>query len=181
MRGAILLGLVGMLGAQAAVACPACGDKLNFGGGMGFERKAQVVGHVAVISPAGAAENLKAGVAEISSLLEKDGHHVEVAADLATLKSSESHHPVDVVIVHWPEAVDAARALSPGEKAPTVLAVAYDAADAEAAMSAASTGCFARLDQKRGRKLTDAVAKVLEQRAKGAAPQCAVTVAQTLE
>jgi CheY-like chemotaxis protein len=180
MRGSILLGLIGLLGAEAALACPACGDKLNFGGGMGFERRpaAQTVGHVAVLSPPGSAEGVPVAAAQISSLLEKDGHHVEVAVDAAALQQSQGQHPIDVVIVHWPQAANAAQLFDGIEGAPTVLAVAYDADDAAAAKSVATAGCFARVDQRRGRKLVEAVTKVIEQRAKGTPPQCSVTVAQ---
>ena len=170
-----------MLGTEAALACPACGDKLNFGGGMGFERRPAAVGHVALLAPLGSAEGLPPAAAEISSLLEKDGHHVEVAVDAAALRQSQSHHPIDVVIVHWPQAANAAQLFGDIEGAPTVLSVAYDADDAAAAKSAATAGCFARVDQRRGRKLVEAVTKVIEQRAKGTPPQCAVTVAQQTE
>jgi hypothetical protein len=204
MRGSTLLVLVlGVLGTNAAFACPACGDKLNFGGNMAFERKARAVGHVALLSSLGPA------AAEISSLLEKDGHHVEVAVDAAALQhgdkdhqhSDKDHqhgdkdhqhgdkdhqhgdkgHPVDVVIAHWPQAADVARLFDAVEGGPTVLAVAYDANDAAAWKAAGPTTCFARVDGRHGRKFTEAVTKVIEQRAKGTPPTCAITVARQSE
>ncbi len=180
MRGSILLVLVSILGTEAALACPACGDKLNFGGGMGFERKTP--GHVALISPVGSAEGFAPAAAEISSLLEKDGHHVEVTVDVAALRQNHGNHAVDVVIVHWPQAPTVTQLFGDIEGGPTVLSVAYDADDAAAAKSAAATtGCFARADLRRGRKVVEAVTKVIGQRAKGTPPQCAATVANQTE
>jgi len=178
MRGSILLLLVGSLVAQAALACPACGDKLNFGGGMGFERmtRSKTAGHVALLTPAGSEQLPAKAAADIGRLLEKEGHHVEVAGDGTALRQLQDHHALDVVIVHWPQAADATTVLDQVTSGPTVLAVAFDADDEAAAKTAVTTGCLARVDQRRGRNLMEAVNRIIEQRNKGTAPECTVTV-----
>jgi hypothetical protein len=183
MRGSILLLLVGTLIAEAALACPACGDKLNFGGGMGFERmtRSKTAGHVALLTSVGSAQVPAKAAAEIGSLLEKAGHDVEVAGDDAALRQLQDHHAIDVVIVHWPQAAEATTVLGDVKSGPSVLAVAFDADDAAAAKSSGTTGCLARVDHRRGRNLLEAVDRIIEQRNKGTAPECTLTVARQSE
>jgi hypothetical protein len=182
MRGSILLLLVGTLVTEAALACPACGDKLNFGG-MGFDRMthAKTAGHVALLTPTDSAQAPAKAAANIGSLLEKNGHHVEVAGDDAALRQLQDQHAIDVVIVHWPQAADATAALGDVKSGPSVLAVAYDADDEAAAKAAVTTACLARADQHRGRNLMEAVNRIIEQRKSGTAPECTVTVARQTE
>jgi hypothetical protein len=174
---------MGTLIAEAALACPACGDKLNFGGGMGFERmtRSKTAAHVAVLTSVGSAPVPAKAAAEIGSLLEKVGYHVEVAGDDTALRQVQDQHAIDVVIVHWPQAAEATAMLDDVKSGPSVLAVAFDADDAAAAKSAGTTGCLARVDQHRGRKLLEAVEKIIEQKNKGTAPDCTVTVARQSE
>ena len=166
--------LAGLLAANAAYACPACGDKLNFGSG-GFDRMKHPPGHVVVLAPPGSA--LDISKADIKAALERAGHDVVLAQTPEELDRLTSEHAADIVVAHWPDAVSTEQLLGRKTGAPAVIPVAYEDKDAAAARAEGADRCLARTDQKHGRKLAEAVDKILEQRRKGAPSECVPTLA----
>jgi hypothetical protein len=166
--------LAGLLAANAAYACPACGDKLNFGG-MNFERTNPNPGRVVVLVSPGS--TVSAGKLDIKAALERDGHQVFVAQSPEELDRLSHDHQADVVVTHWSDVPVAEQKLGTEPGAPTIVPVAYEDKDAAAAKAEGADRCLARADQKRGRKLAEAIDKILEQRRKGAPSECVATVA----
>ena len=166
--------LTGLLAANAAYACPACGDKLNFGG-MNFERVNPNPGRVVVLASPGSPA--AAGKLDIKAALERDGHEVFVAQSPEELDRMSRDHRPDVVVTHWSDAPAAEQQLGREPGAPTIVPVAYEDKDAAAAKAEGADRCLARADQKRGRKLAEAIDKILEQRRKGAPSECVATIA----
>ena len=164
--------VAGLLAANAAYACPACGDKLNFGG-MNFDRIKPQPGRVVVL--AAPDSPLTGKKLDIKTALERDGHEVLLAQSPEELDRLSRDHRPDVVVAHWSDAAVTEQQLGHEPGAPTVVPVAYEDKDADAAKAEGADRCLARADQKRGRILAEAIDKVLEQRRKGAPSQCVAT------
>ncbi len=175
----LILAAAALFAATAAEACPACGDKLSLvGGGVSFERVSQAVpGRIVVLaepgSPLQAAENdlrLVAG-------FKRAGHDVKVVSDSNELDRVVREQGADVVVAHWSEAAATAGRLGTGSASPTVVPVAYKADDAAAAKAAGSDKCLCQADQRKGRKLTETIDKVLERRRRGEPADCPLVIA----
>lgn len=179
MRPRAAMIVVGLLAATAAQACPACGDKLSLvGGGVSFERVSQAVpGRIVLLTEPGSplqAANADLGLADE---FKRAGHDVRVVTDPAELDQLVGEQWADVVIAHWKVAAAATGKLGSGKGAPTVVPVSYKSDDAAAAKAAGSGKCVSQADLRNGRKLTEAVDKVLERRRKGEPADCPVVVA----
>ena len=177
----LILAAVGLfLTATVAQACPACGDKLSLGGGgMSFERVSQAgpPGRIVLLAEPGslmqAAEDDLGLVAEFK----RAGHDVKVVTDSSELDRVVREEGADVVLAHWSEAAATAGRLDKGGGPPTVVPVAYKSDDAAAAKAAGAGKCVSQADQRKGRKLTETVGKVLEKRRKGEPADCPMVVA----
>ena len=172
MRAKAAWVFAGLLTANAAIACPACGDKLGFGPGFTNAKRAPP-GHVLILAaPDSAFASQTAG---IRGALEREGHEVVVAQSPDELSHQLREHATDIVLTHWSEAASTDPLLAAGPDSPTVVPIAFADRDAAAAKTEGADRCLARSDQKRGRKLAEAIDKILEQRRKGAPPECVAT------
>ena len=175
MRGQIVFWLAALVATDAAYACPACGDKLNFGSS-GFERmtRKSEPGRVVLL---GAPDSPLVTADGVQTALEREGHHVETIASPDDISRALVEHGADIVVVHWRDAAAVQERLTGVEPAPTVVPVPYARSDADAASAAGVDSCLERIDQRGGRKLLVAVDKILEQRRKGVGSACVVKIA----
>jgi hypothetical protein len=171
LRLRLAMAILGSFAAHASYACPACGDKLNFG--MRFEQ--QPPGQLIVLAAPGSA--LADPASNVRIALERAGHDVSVVQSADELIDKLHGHEIDVVVAHWADVGDLQQRLAGVAPEPAVIPVAYEEEDAAAAAAEGASRCLARIDQKRGRKLAETVDEVLERRRKGAPPECETTVA----
>jgi hypothetical protein len=167
--------LAALVASNAAYACPACGDKLNFGSS-GFERmnRKSEPGRVVLLGARGSPLRVAEG---LQAALQRDGHQVTSIDRLDDLQRAVAEHGADVVVVHWRDAAAAEERLARVDAAPTVVPVAYARDDATDASAAGVESCLERLDQRSGRKVVASIDKVLEQRRKGVSSACVVKIA----
>ena len=167
--------MAALMATSAAYACPACGDKLNFGGS-GFERmnRKSEPGKVLLLATAGSPLTSTDGP---QTVLQRAGHHVAAVASPEEIGQALSEHGADVVVVHWTDAEAVEAKLAGVEPAPTIVPVAYQQSDAAAANAAGVDSCLERTDQRGGRKLLASIDKILDQRRKGVASACVVKIA----
>jgi hypothetical protein len=176
----LILAAAGLLAATAAHACPACGDKLSIvGGGVSFEQVGRNGPPGRIILLAEAGSPLQAADSDLGLVAEfkRAGHDVKVVADSNELDRVVREQGADVVVTHWSEAAATAGRLGKDNSSPTVVSVSYKADDAAAAKAAGVDKCVCQADQRKGRKLTDTVDKVLAQRRKGESADCPLVVA----
>lgn len=176
----IILVAAGLFAATAAEACPACGDKLSLvGGGVSFERVGQSVppGRIILLAEPGSAVQAADSDLGLAAEFKHAGHNVTVVTDSNELDRVVREQGADVVVAHWKEAAATSERLRKDNSSPTVVSVSYKADDAAAAKAAGVDKCVCQADKGKGRKLTDAVNKVLTQRRKGESADCPLVVA----
>jgi hypothetical protein len=179
MRAKAAWVIAGLLAANAAFACPACGDKLTFGPSF-TNAKRPPPGHVLILAAPDSA--LASQAAALKGVLEREGHQVVVAQSPDELSHSLHEHPADIVLTHWSEAASTDQLLAGGgADSPTVVPVAFADKDAAAAKAGGADRCLARSDQKRGRKLVDKIDTILEQRRKGTPSECVTAIANRID
>lgn len=176
----LILAAAGLFAAMAAQACPACGDKLSLvGGGVSFERVSQAgpPGRIVVLSEPGS--QMKAAETDLGLVAEfkRSGHDVKVVADANELDRVVREQGADIVVAHWSEAAATAGRLGTGTGSPTIVSVSYKSDDAAAALAAGGGKCVYQADQRKGRKLTETIDKVLDKRRKGQSTDCPLVVA----
>ena len=141
---------------------------------MNFDRIKPQPGRVVVLAAPDSA--LTGKKLDIKTALERDGHEVlswrsrptsSIACRVTMPRTWSS------LTGRMPPSTEQQLGREPG--APTVVPVAYEDKDADAAKAEGADRCLARADQKRGRKLAEAIDKVLEQRRKGAPSECVAT------
>jgi hypothetical protein len=189
-----------LLAANAAYACPACGDKIGFGSGMSFDRVVRKgpPGHLVLLA---APDSKLADPKGVKAMLERDGHEVHVVCTLDELAQVAANVHADLVVTHWKDAALAEQRLTemPAPSAvstdvaqaggvtavpiaaaapPIVLPVALESSDATAAKDHSADRCLERADQRRGRKLLESVDRMLEKRRKGSPSECVLAVAK---
>jgi hypothetical protein len=186
-----------LLAANAAYACPACGDKIGFGSGVGFDRVVRKgpPGHLVLLAAPGSQLADPRGV---RAALEREGHGVHVVGTVDELAQVAAAGHADLVVTHWKDAALAEERLSampaptadPAElaqtgassaAAPIVVPVALESSDAAAAKEHGADRCLERADQRRGRKLLESIDKLLEQRRKGVPSECVLAVAKSTD
>jgi hypothetical protein len=167
--------MAALMATTAAYACPACGDKLNFGSS-GFERinRKSEPGKVLLLATAGSPLSSTDGP---QTVLQRAGHHVASVANPDEIGPALAEHGADVVVVHWTEVAAVEAKLSGVEPAPTIVPVAYEQRDAAAANAAGVDSCLERTDQRGGRRLLASIDRILDQRRKGVASACVVKIA----
>jgi hypothetical protein len=176
----MILAAAGLFAATAAQACPACGDKLSLvGGGVSFERVSQSGPPARVLVLATPGSPLQAADSDLGLVaeLKRSGYDVKVVKDSTELDHAIHEHGADVVVTHWSDAAATAGRLGKESSAPAVVPVAYKAEDAAAAKAAGAGKCVSQAEQRKGRKLTETVDKVIEKRRKGEPVDCPVVVA----
>jgi len=174
MRAKAAWVFAGLLTANAAIACPACGDKLGFGPSF-TNAERQPPGHLLILAAPDSA--LASQAAGIKGVLEREGHEVVVAQSPDELSHRLHEHPTDIVLTHWSDAASTDQLLAAGADSPTVVPIAFADRDAAAAKADGADRCLARSDQKRGRKLVDKIDTILEQRRKGTPSECVTAIA----
>jgi hypothetical protein len=176
----LILAAAGFFAATAAQACPACGDKLSLvGGGVSFERVSQAgpPGRIVVLAEPGSVVQTADSDLGLVAEFKRAGHDVKVVADAGELDRVVRDQGADVVVAHWSEAAATAGRLGTGTGSPTVVPVSYKSSDAADAMAAGAGRCVCQVDQRKGRKLTETIDKVLDKRRKGEPADCPVVVA----
>jgi len=162
-----------LFAATTAKACPACGDKLSFGGGMNFERvhSGRPARIVVFAAPGSILESADTELG-LAAELKRSGHDVKVVTSASELDRVVQEQGADVVVTHWTEAATTAEHLSKGEKSPTVVAVSYKPTDAAEATAAGVDKCVCAAEQRKGKELTKTIDKVLGKRRKGEPADC---------
>jgi hypothetical protein len=174
----LILAGVGLMATTPVQACPACGDKLApVGGGVGFERVERPPGRIIVLAGQGSVVQSANEDLNLVAAFKKAGHDVKVVSDADELDRVVREQGADVVVTHWSEATAIVGRLGNGDGTPTVVAVAYRADDAAEANAAGAGKCVSQVEQRKGRKLTETIDKVLDKRRKGEPADCPVVVA----
>ena len=176
----LILAAAGLFAATAAQACPACGDRLSLvGGGVSFERVSQAgpPGRIVVLAEPGSVVQTADSDLGLVAEFKRAGHDVKVVSDAGELDRVVRDQGADVVIAHWSEAAATAGRLGKGTGTPTVVPVSYKSRDAAEAMAAGAGRCVCQAEQRKGRKLTETIDKVLDKRRKGEPADCPVVVA----
>ncbi len=176
----LILAAAGLLAATAAEACPACGDKLSLvGGGVSFERVGQSVppGRIILLAEPGSPVQAADSDLGLAAEFKRAGHDVTVVTDSNELDRVVREQGADVVVAHWKQATATAGLLGKDKSSATVVSLSYKADDAAAAKAAGVDKCVCQADKGKGRKLTDTVNKVLDQRRKGLPADCPLVVA----
>jgi hypothetical protein len=192
-----------LLAADAAYACPACGDKIGFGSGMSFDRVVRKgpPGHLVLLA---VPDSKLADPKGVRAALEREGHEIHVVGTIDELAKVAADGHADLIVTHWKDAAPAEQRLAEmpapsadskgtaqGDSAastltavpapPIVLPVAFESSDAAAAKEHGADRCLERADQRRGRKLLESIDKLLEQRRKGVPSECVLAVAKSTD
>jgi len=176
----LVLAVAGLFAATAAQACPACGDKLSLvGGGVSFERVSQSGPPGRVLFLAAPGSQMQNANSELGLVdgFKRAGYEVRLVGDSNELNHAVHEQAADVVVAHWSDAAAVAGAVGKDASSPTVVSVSYKADDAAAAKAAGAGKCVSQAEERKGRKLTDTVGKIIEKRRKGEPADCPVVVA----
>ena len=175
----LVLAATGLFGATAVQACPACGDKLSIGGGASFERVSQSgpPGRVLVLAAPGSQMQTANSELNLVDEFKRAGYEVRLVGDLNELNHAVHEQGADVVVAHWTDAAAAAGAVGKDASSPTVVSVSYKADDAAAVKAAGAGKCISQAEERKSRKLTGTVGKIIQKRRKGEPADCPVVVA----